>query len=143
MINVIFVNIPKDKMEKLKASWKAMAMSLTDNGKIDIKNALFYVGKGGKSAGFGTESLGVSETITAATPNHNSYYDILLEFLKFNDVVKEELDSIDPMLYYHGLDMYGDVPLIEPVENSQVKKLNTICIAIDTSGSCSDEVAQR
>ncbi len=136
----VFVTLPKDKFDKIRQAWKKMALSLTDGGKMDIRGALLYMGK--DKGSFGDESLGVAETIKAAAPNHNSYYDILMEYLKPNEVTKEEPDSIDPMLYYHGLDMYGDVPLIEPIENSQLQKLNTICIAIDTSGSCLDEVAE-
>ena len=124
-----------------KQAWKEMVLSLTDGGKMDIRDAIFYMG-GEKNGGFGSESLGAAETIKAADPNHRSYYDTLLEFLKPNEVVKEEPDSIDPMLYHYGLDMYGDVPLIEPMETEHFQALNTICIAIDTSGSCSDEVAE-
>lgn len=71
------------------------------------------------------------------------YKSILSKLLRDLEDPREVPDSIDPMFYQYGLDVYGDVPLIEPKEGDEIKKLNTICLAIDTSGSCSGEVAKK
>ena len=43
------------------------------------------------------------------------------------------------MLYHYGLCMYGDVPLVEPVEYNEERTLGVLVIAVDVSGSCADE----
>lgn len=78
-----------------------------------------------------------------ASEDSGSYRSFLKEFIKEREVACEDVSTIDPMLYTYGLDMYGDVPIVEPSEVNELKRLNTLVIAIDTSGSCSGEVASR
>lgn len=55
---------------------------------------------------------------------------------------KETEETIDRNMYCYGLEMYGDVPLIEPGEDECIKKeISRIAVAIDTSGSCYDRTA--
>lgn len=70
------------------------------------------------------------------------YKKVLEEVLTYSEDPKENVDSIDPMYYYYSLENYDDVLLIEPRENEEVKKAGTICVALDTSGSCNGLVAQ-
>ncbi len=69
------------------------------------------------------------------------------EFLKRFKVLREEggidLDSFDYGMYSFGLEHYGDMPLIEENEFREVKKIQELVIAIDTSASCKDELVQR
>ena len=44
---------------------------------------------------------------------------------------------------YHGLSLYGNMPLIEPLETREVKKVSEFVIVIDTSMSCSGELVRR
>ena len=69
------------------------------------------------------------------------------EFLKRFKVLREEggvdLDSFDYGMYSFGLDHYGNMPLIEENEFREVKKIQELVIAIDTSASCKDSLVQR
>ena len=69
------------------------------------------------------------------------------EFLQRFKVLREEggidLDSFDYGMYSFGLEHYGDMPLIEENEFREVKKIQELVIAIDTSASCKDELVQR
>lgn len=69
------------------------------------------------------------------------------EFLKRFKILREEggidLDSFDYGMYSFGLDYYGNMPLIEENEFREVKKIQELVIAIDTSASCKDELVQR
>ncbi len=69
------------------------------------------------------------------------------EFLQRFKVLREEggidLDSFDYGMYSFGLSHYGDMPLIEENEFREVKKIQELVIAIDTSASCKDELVQR
>ncbi len=69
------------------------------------------------------------------------------QFLARFKVLREEggidLDSFDYGMYSFGLEHYGNMPLIEENEFREVKKVQELVIAIDTSASCKDELVQR
>lgn len=69
------------------------------------------------------------------------------EFLKKFAVMKEEVhvdpDSFDYVFYSYGLSMYGNMPLIEPQEWKEVKKVEEFVIVIDTSMSCSGDLVKK
>ena len=44
--------------------------------------------------------------------------------------------------YTYGLEMYGNMPLIEPLEYSEERKIADLVIVIDTSGSCEKELVR-
>jgi hypothetical protein len=71
------------------------------------------------------------------------YTELLKKLCRECERVHEDADSFDTMLYNYGLEMYGDVPLIEPLETKEEPHFNTLVLAIDTSGSCDGGVAQR
>ncbi|WP_044915582.1 vWA domain-containing protein [Butyrivibrio sp. WCE2006] len=68
------------------------------------------------------------------------------EFLNQIAVVREEIridpDSFDYGLYNYGMEIYGNMPLIEENEYSESHKIDELVIAIDTSASCSEELVQ-
>ena len=49
---------------------------------------------------------------------------------------RSDPDAFQYSWYVYGLSHYGNVPLIEPMEYREEKKLDSLVIAIDTSGSC-------
>ena len=57
---------------------------------------------------------------------------------------REELhadpDEFDLNYYTYGLRLYGNMPLIEPVESREVKKIQEFVIVVDTSYSTSGEL---
>nr|MCR5106798.1 VWA-like domain-containing protein [Lachnospiraceae bacterium] len=72
----------------------------------------------------------------AAEKNSNTYIDVLKEFINVKERFLEDPESIDRNMYEYGLEMYGNVALIEPEEINEENCFDTIAIAIDTSGSC-------
>lgn len=73
-------------------------------------------------------------------------YDYKL-FLKKFSVLKEELqvdeDSFDYAFYTYGLSLYGNMPLIEPLESKEIYRIEDFVIVIDTSMSCSGELVLK
>lgn len=69
------------------------------------------------------------------------------KFLRRFAITKEELmldmESIDYIPYHYGLERYENVLLIEPLETTEVNRLEEFVIAIDTSGSCSGTIVKR
>ena len=52
-------------------------------------------------------------------------------------------DTFDYTFYSYGLQMYGNMPLIEPQETKEVKKVAEFVIVIDTSMSCSQNLVRK
>lgn len=67
-------------------------------------------------------------------------------FLKQFAVMREELmvdeDSFDYGFYSYGLSVYGNMPLIEPQEWKELKRIQEFVVAIDTSMSCDEKLVQ-
>jgi predicted metal-dependent peptidase len=61
--------------------------------------------------------------------------------------MKEEMetddDSFDYIYYTYGLNKYGNMPLIEPLESKEVYRIEDFVLVIDTSMSCSGELVKR
>lgn len=68
------------------------------------------------------------------------------EFLKRFSVLRERLmvndDEFDYIYYVYGMNRYGNMPLIEPLEYKDSKGIYDFAIAIDTSESCSGELVR-
>ena len=68
-------------------------------------------------------------------------------FLRRFTVTREEMkldqDAFDPVAYYYGMERYGNLPMIEPLETREGNRLEELVIAIDTSGSCKKEMVAR
>ena len=69
------------------------------------------------------------------------------EFLRKFSVISEELgidpDTFDYAFYSYGLSLYGNMPLIEPQETKEVKKIRDFAVVIDTSMSCSGDTVRK
>ena len=71
------------------------------------------------------------------------YTDFLRRFGAQNEVLQLSEDEFDLIYYTYGLRTYGNIPLVEPLEYRDDKRIREFVIAIDTSGSCSREVVSR
>lgn len=69
------------------------------------------------------------------------------QFLRRFAVLREEIevdpDSFDYVFYTYGLSLYGNMPLIEPLESREVSRIEDFVLVIDTSMSCSGELIHR
>lgn len=52
-------------------------------------------------------------------------------------------EEFDLSYYTYGLSVYGNLPLIEPLESREVKKIHEFVIVIDTSYSTSGELVEQ
>ena len=51
-------------------------------------------------------------------------------------------EEFDINYYSYGMELYGDIPLIEPLEYRDERRIRSFVIAVDTSGSVKGEVVQ-
>ena len=71
------------------------------------------------------------------------YRKFLRKFAFPREEIQLDEDSFDYIFYNFGMEQYGNLPLIEPLEYKEVNRLEELVIAIDTSGSCSKELVRR
>ena len=73
-------------------------------------------------------------------------YDFTRYLRRFSTTQEElrlDLSGFDYIPYCYGLERYGNMPLIEPLETVESHKVESLVIAIDTSGSCTRPVVER
>ncbi len=71
------------------------------------------------------------------------YRRFLEKFVTLREDVEVDDDNFDYIFYTYGLQMYGNLPLIEALEYKEVKKIDELVIAIDTSESCEGETVRH
>lgn len=67
----------------------------------------------------------------------------LLKYAVLRENAREDPDDFQPAWYLYGLEHYGNIPLIEPSESREERRLETLAVVIDTSGSCARGLTQQ
>ena len=88
-----------------------------------------------------TESL--LKGIGAANREIYDYQTFLQKFAVYKERLQVDMDSFDYGFYSYGIEHYGNIPFIEPLEYKDEKRVEEIVIAIDTSGSCASSLIYR
>lgn len=89
--------------------------------------------------GAGQEDADLYESVSIENRKRYDYRAFLRKFAVYQEEMQSDPDSFDYTFYTYGLSYYGNMPLIEPQETREVKKIQDFVIVIDTSFSCSDE----
>ena len=85
----------------------------------------------------------VLEQVRVAARDDVDYRAFLRRFAAPREVMKVDGDAFDYMYYTYGLQVYGNMPLIEPPETKEEKRIEDFVIAIDTSMSTSGELVRE
>lgn len=85
----------------------------------------------------------LSRLLRARQVSHADYADLLRQFAVWREEIAVDMDTFDPGYYYYGMEMYGDMPLVEPLEYRESKRIDTLIIAIDTSASTARRHVQK
>ena len=118
----------QEELELSQAEWR----KISERIKADLKS----FSKEKNSA----ESM--EENLKEATRQRYDYTDFLRRFMVMGETVQVNDDEFDYIYYTYGLHTYGNMPLVEPLEYKDSKKIKDFVIAIDTSASCRGEVVQ-
>lgn len=73
----------------------------------------------------------------SAAKSRRSYKEFLQKFSILQEELKCNPDEYDLNYYTYGLRLYKNMPLIEPVESREVKKIREFVVVVDTSYSTS------
>ncbi len=87
------------------------------------------------------ESLLASQI--AAERGRRSYRDFLQKFALRREELHCDMDEFDLNYYTYGLRLYGNLPLVEPQESRETKKIREFVLVIDTSYSTSGGLVEQ
>lgn len=82
------------------------------------------------------------QNLEEAVKETYDYGDFLRKFSVSGEEMQINDDAFDYVYYTYGLSLYGNLPLVEPLEYKDVNKIKEFVVAIDTSGSCRGNVVQ-
>ena len=84
----------------------------------------------------------MEQNLKEATRERYDYADFLKKFMVMGESIQVNDDEFDYIYYTYGLDTYGNMPLVEPLEYKDSKRIRDFVIALDTSASCRGEIVQ-
>ncbi|MDE7287275.1 MAG: hypothetical protein K2N55_10605, partial [Lachnospiraceae bacterium] len=119
---------PREELEITLEQWK----KISERVKADLKS--FSAGK--------TKSESLEKSLLEAVKDRYDYGQLLRKFTVVNEDMQVNDDEFDYIYYTYGLSRYGNMPLVEPLEYKDTKKIKEFVIAIDTSASCRGPVVQ-
>ena len=90
----------------------------------------------------GTQAGGMMQNLREVNREKYDYSEFLRRFAVMGEVMKVNDDEFDYIFYTYGLQLFENMPLIEPLEYKEVKRIREFVIAIDTSGSVMGETVQ-
>ncbi len=85
----------------------------------------------------GAGGEGMTEQLSVAARDDVDYRKFLRRFAAPREVLHADGDAFDYIYYTYGLTRYGNMPLIEPPETREERRIEDFVIAIDTSMSTS------
>lgn len=91
----------------------------------------------------GTEAGLLTQDLREVNRERYDYSEFLKKFAVRGEIMKINPDEFDYNYYTYGLELYDNMPLIEPLEYRETKAIRDFVIAIDTSGSTSGELVQK
>lgn len=116
--------------ERLKELWKNISTQMQVEFETFLKDR-------------GIEAGGLVQNLRAVNRETYDYSEFLRKFAALGEELKVNDDEFDYIFYTYGLNLYGNLPLIEPLEYQEVKRVREFVIIIDTSGSTSGELVQK
>lgn len=119
-----------EAMNGLKDEWEKIARRIL----TDIKSFSKLQGDRGGS---------MVQALREVTREKYDYADFLRRFSVLGEMMKVNDDEFDYIFYTYGLKLYEKMPLIEPLEYKEVKRVKELVVAIDTSGSVVGDIVQR
>ena len=94
-------------------------------------------------AGQASGGEAVLEQIRVAARDDVDYRSFLRRFAVPREVMAVDGDAFDYGFYTYGLRLYGNMPLVEPPETKEEKRIEDFVIAVDTSMSTSGDLVRQ
>lgn len=89
------------------------------------------------------DARSLQEQLQAENRKRYDYREFLRKFSVLKEEMQVDMDSFDYIFYNYGMELYGNMPLIEPLETKEVHKVEDFVIVLDTSMSCKGDLLKR
>lgn len=89
------------------------------------------------------DSKGLREQLRVENRERYDYRTFLKKFCVLKEEMQVDMDSFDYIFYHYGMELYGNMPLIEHLETREVQRIEDFVIVIDTSMSCKAVLVQK
>lgn len=119
-----------EEQRELEDKWKDISERLL----VDLETS---------SKEWGDKSDSMLMGIKKINRDKYDYATFLRKFSTLREDIQINDDEFDYIYYTYGMKHYRNIPLIEPLEYKEVRKVRDFVIAIDTSGSCAGETVQK
>ena len=120
---------------------KAMSPQETERMWKDISERI-QVDLDTASNSFGESAVDFVAALGEVNREKVDYAAFLRRFAVLGENVQINDDEFDYVFYTYGMKLYGRMPLIEPLEYKEVKRVREFVIALDTSESVAGELVQ-
>lgn len=118
----------REELELSQAQWR----KISERIKADLKS--FSKDKNNAES--------IEQNLKEATRERYDYTDFLRKFMVMGESMQMNDDEFDYIYYTYGLNTYGNMPLVEPLEYKDSNKIRDFVIALDTSASCRGQIVQ-
>ena len=115
----------------LQDEWRAISQRV----QVDLETA--------SQLSWGDRAANLLQNVQEVNREKYDYSEFLRKFAVLGEAMQINDDEFDYIFYTYGLSLYRNIPLIEPLEYKDVKRIREFVIAIDTSGSTSGELVQK
>ena len=85
---------------------------------------------------YGDQTGNLLENLKLEHRERSNFREFLRRFANWGEEIVLDADSFDYAYYEYGIEHYGNMPLMEPLEYRETKKIDEFVIAVDTSESC-------
>lgn len=120
----------EEKRQELEQKWQEIGEKTETNLETFSKD-------------MGQEAGSLLQYLQVENRERYDYRRFLQKFVTWKEDMRVDDDAYDYIFYTYGLSLYGNLPLIEALEYKEVKKVEELVIAIDTSESCEGETVRR
>ncbi len=120
----------RQQLEAAEKAWQRAAQSM----RVDLQTI-------SRTRGAGLGKL-VRE-LEVGAHERIDYREFLRQFAVEREHMRVSDDEFDYIFYTYGLQLYGNVPLVEPLEYRSERRIRDFAIVIDTSSSVSAKVVQE
>ena len=115
---------------QIEADWKEIARQM----QTDLETF---------SHRWGTKSGDLTASLYAVNRERFDYTRFLQQFAQLQEVMQVNDEEFDYLFYTYGLQLYGNIPLVEPLEYAEQNRIRQFVIAVDTSASVKERWIQR
>ena len=117
------------RASELREEWSRVAINLAVNLETYARDAA-------------SAFSGFVADLALASSKKVDYRAFLRQFAALGEVMRVSDDEFDYVYYTYGMSLYGKMPLIEPLEQREEKRIREFVIVIDTSGSVQGNIVR-